>query len=114
MSETKQLETLSALAEASKERERVQKRAPVASVRVSPGPYLALASVLTFSSALLLRSENDALALTLLLVAWLVITLGALTDRIVFDGQSLIWRGFVPLGVRLVSRSPKQIAIAAF
>jgi tetratricopeptide (TPR) repeat protein len=114
MSETKQLETLSALAEASKEREREQKRAPVASVRVSPGPYLALASVLTFSSALLLRSENDALALTLLLVAWLVIPLVALTDRIVFDGQSLIWRGFVPLGVRLVSGYRKQLGIDDF
>ena len=114
MSDTKQLETLSALAEASKERERERKRTPVASVRVSPGPYLAVASVLTFSSALLLRSENDALALILLLIAWLVIPIVALTDRIVFDGQSLSRRGLVSLGLRLVSGYRKQLGIHDF
>ncbi len=114
MSETKQLETLSVLAEASKEREREQKRMPVATVRVSPGPYLAVACVLTFSSALLLRAENDVLALILLLVAWLVIPIVALTDRIVFDGQSLSRRGLVSLVLRLVSGYREQLGIHDF
>src|SRR5258708_24380644 len=114
MSDTKQLETLSALAETSKGAEREEKRAPVASVRVSHGPYLAVTSVLTFSSALLLRSGNDALALILLLIAWLIIPTVALTDRIVFDGQSLSRRGLVSFGLRLVSGYRKQLGIHDF
>src|SRR5436190_13363712 len=113
MNETKQLENLSVLAEA-KEREQEQKKAPVASIRVSPGPYLALTSVLTFSAALLLRTEQDVWALALLAVGWLVVPLLAFTDRIAFDGQSLSRRGLVSFFLRLFSGYQKQLAIHDF
>ena len=48
MSETKELDTLPVLSEVSEERERALKKPTIASVRVSPGPYLALAGVVTF------------------------------------------------------------------
>jgi hypothetical protein len=51
MNETKELEKLSALAEVGDAQAAEQKRSTVAAVRVSPGSYLALASVFTFVSA---------------------------------------------------------------
>src|SRR4029450_1107001 len=93
MSETKQYETLSALAEANDQLERAQKRAAIASVRVSPGPYLGFASVLTFVSALVLRAGFNATALVLLVVAWALVPVLAVTDRIAFDGHSIRRQG---------------------
>ena len=113
MSDTKQLETLSALVEAAKQQER-EKKAAVASVRVSPGPYLAIASVFTFLSALLLRADENGLALLLLSIGWLIVPLLAITDRIVFDGHYLSRRGFVALVMRLLLRSRTQLAINDF
>ena len=46
MNDTDQIETLKALTEVSRERERPRKGLRLASVRVSPGSYLAAASVL--------------------------------------------------------------------
>ena len=86
---TKELDSLPALAEVNEERERVLKRPPIASVRVSPGPYLAAAFVATFFGASLLRAQYDALALLLVAVTWVVVPVLALTDRIIFDGASL-------------------------
>lgn len=76
-------------------------RQKLASVRVSPGGYLAVICTLTFASALLLRSEIDFAALLVLAFAWLVIPALAYTDRVVFDGQTLARRGLVPVLMRL-------------
>jgi hypothetical protein len=57
MNDQKQLEALKSLAELAKEREGDQQQ-KIASVRVSPGAYLASASLLTFSAALLLRAGD--------------------------------------------------------
>ena len=73
MSETKELDTLPVLSEVSEERERARKKPTIASVRVSPGPYLALAGVVTFVAALLLRANYDAAGLILIAIAWLII-----------------------------------------
>ena len=80
MSETKELDTLPVLSEVSEERERARKKPTIASVRVSPGPYLALAGVVTFVSALLLRVNYNAAALIMIGVAWLIIPVFALSD----------------------------------
>src|SRR4029078_11570703 len=96
MSETKELDTLPVLSEVSEERERARKKPTIASGRVSPGPYLALAGVATFLAALLLRLNYDAAALIMIAVAWLMIPVLALSDRIAFDGSSLRRQG--PLG----------------
>ena len=89
MNKTKQLNSLPVLAGVNDERERALKRPWIASVRVSPGPYLALACVITFFAALLVQTRYDVPALLLIGVAWLVLPFLALTDRIVFDGANL-------------------------
>jgi hypothetical protein len=74
MSDTEQFKSLPALAGVNEERERALKRPAIASVRVSPGPYLAAGSVVTFFSAMLLRAEFDALALLLITLSWSVLS----------------------------------------
>lgn len=114
MSNTNQFKSLPALAGVNDERERALKRPAIASVRVSPGPYLAAGSVITFFSAMLLRFEFDAVALLLISLSWLVLSLLALTDRIVFDGVSLQRRGPLVAFLHLLFGYRKQLAIDDF
>src|ERR1043166_7894909 len=93
MNESKEFEKLSALAEVGDAHSTDVKRSTIAAVRVSPGSYLAFASGLTFVSALLLRSRYDALALSLIMLAWIVIPLLAFADRVAFDGLVVQRRG---------------------
>src|SRR5437762_7903075 len=95
MNETKEFDSLPVLSEVREEREHAQKRTTIASVRVSPGPYLAVASVVTFIAALMLRAHYDAVALILTAGAWLFLPLLALTDRITFDDVALRRQGLV-------------------
>ncbi len=111
MNEADQIETLSSLAEVASQRERPRKGSRLASVRVSPGSYLAAASVLTFVSALLLQSGRDMFALAAILLAWLVIPLLAWRDRIEFDGTTLSRRGFAPALLRILGVGPKNLPI---
>ena len=71
MSEPRELNSLPALAGVKDERERALKRPAIASVRVSPGPYLAAGCVITFFAALLLRVHYDALALLIVGTTWI-------------------------------------------
>ena len=112
MEDSEKVQALQTLAAVVKERRNAPRLKPLASVRVSPGSYLAAASILTFVSVLLLRAENDVWALAALVLAWLVAPLLALTDRIVFDGQSLTRRGVVPALFRFISGEIQQLAIA--
>ena len=114
MNDTDQIETLKALTEVARERERPRKGLRLARVRVSPGSYLAAASVLTFCSALLLRSERDVLALAAVAVAWLVIPVLALTDRIEFDGEFLVRRGPIPFLLRHITGRRKELSLTDF
>lgn len=114
MNESKEFDSLPALSEVSEERERAQKRSTIASVRVSPGPYLAISSVMTFVAALALRAEYDAVALLLIATAWLIIPVLALTDRIAFDGISLRRQGPLPSLLHLLFGYRKQLRIDEF
>jgi tetratricopeptide (TPR) repeat protein len=114
MNETKELNSLPVLSEVQEERERAQKRSTVAGVRVSPGPYLAFASVITFVAALLLRTQHDAAALGLIAAAWLIIPVLALSDRIVFDGALLRRHGPVASLLKLFFGYRKQLAVDDF
>ncbi len=105
MNETAQIQVSGAVAEAAEARAIRPARAPrLASVRVSPGGYLATASALTFIALLLLRAELDLEALLIIACAWLVTPLLALTDRISFDGHKLTRRGIVPFIQHLFRR----------
>ncbi|PWT81577.1 MAG: hypothetical protein C5B44_03615 [Acidobacteria bacterium] len=114
MNDTKQIEVLKSLAEAAKERETSESATQVASVRVSPGAYLATASLFTFSSALLVRSGNNFWALVALCVAWVVIPMLGVTDRIVFDGERLTRRGVVPTIVKVIFGRRWRLSLADF
>ncbi|HEX6046985.1 MAG TPA: hypothetical protein VFZ22_21020 [Pyrinomonadaceae bacterium] len=119
MSETNEfsrdLNSLPALSEVSDERERARRKRPaIASVRVSPGPYLTVAAVLTFFAALLLRIHYDGWALLLVASAWIILPLLAYTDRIVFDGASLRRHGPVPSLLNLIFGYRKQLWIDDF
>ena len=114
MNDADQIETLKALSEVARERQRPRKAPRLARVRVSPGSYLAAASVLTFCSALLLRSERDVLALGAVAVAWLIIPVLALTDRIEFDGQFLVRRGPIPFLLRHITGGKKELSVSDF
>lgn len=114
MNDTEQIETLKALTEVARERERPRKGLRLASVRVSPGSYLVAASILTFGSALLLRSERDVLALVAVGVAWLVIPILALTDRIEFDGEFLVRRGPGPFLLKRIAGRQKPLSVPDF
>lgn len=114
MNEHDQIETLRALTEVAKERERPRRGLRIASVRVSPGSYFAAASVLTFGSALLLRSERDVLALAALCIAWVIIPILALRDRIDFDGQFLVRRGPGPFLLKHLVGRQKELSVSEF
>jgi len=114
MNESKELNSLPALAEVSEERERALKRPPIASVRVSPGPYLAAAFVITFFGASLLRAQYDALALLLVALTWVLVPVLALTDRIIFDGVSLRRQGLPASFLHLLFSHRKQLVVDDF
>lgn len=111
MNETKQIEALKSLSEVAKARKQSGKRSYLASVRVSPGAYLAVSSVLTFLAALLLRSEREGWALLLVVVAWALVPALALTDRVAFDGEVLVRRGLMPLLNHFISGERQQLGI---
>ena len=114
MDESKEFDSLPALSEVREERESAQKRPTIASVRVSPGPYLAISSVITFIAALVLRAEYDATALLLIASAWLIVPVLALTDRIAFDGITLRRQGPIPSLLHLLFGYRKQLSIDEF
>src|ERR1700682_3137904 len=114
MEESGKVEALKTLADAARRSEEAVAQKRLASVRVSPGGYLATSSVLTFASALFLRSDQEVLALVVLAVAWLLIPVLAFTDRLVFDGRSLSRRGVFPFISGLVSGHRPRLNIADF
>ena len=113
MSETTPTAIPGAVAEAAQERiaGRPGVSARLASVRVSPGGYLAVSCLLTFIAALLLRAQYDVAALTTVALAWLVTPLLAFTDRISFDGHTLARRGLVPLFIRLIGGHKLRLGV---
>jgi tetratricopeptide (TPR) repeat protein len=114
MSDSKEFESLSAIAEATEKDQGVGTLPIIASVRVSPGPYLAFGSIVAFISALLLRSEYDVLALSLIGGAVVIVPVLALTDRIVFDGLALRRQGPIFFLLKAIFGKNRQLALADF
>lgn len=112
MSDSKEIDRLSALADVNDVKQ--ARRAVVATVRVSPGSYFAVSSVISFGAALLLRANYDALALLSIGVAWLIIPLLAFFDRIAFDGVSLRRYGPGPMLLEWLVGRAKQLAVEDF
>lgn len=87
------------------------RRARLASVRVSPGGYLAAACILTFAATLLLRAQYDLYSLITIALAWVVTPVLAFTDRIIFDGQTLSRKGLIPLFNKLVKGRSQSLDV---
>ncbi len=88
------------------------RRRKLATVRTSPGGYLAVAAILTFISLVCLRTHRDLLAVILIAVTWALIPLLVSTDRITFDGLLLTRSGLVSWCQRFLGRMPLTIALA--
>src|SRR5690348_7677557 len=114
MNEPKELNSLPALAEVNDERERALKRPAITSVRVSPGPYLAVGFVATFFAGSLLRTGYDVAGLLLVTIVWLITPLLGFTDRIVFDGVSVRRQGLLASFLHLLFGYRKQLAVDDF
>ena len=102
MSETSQNPVYDALTEAASGRLAAPRRRKLASVRASPGGYLAAAALLTFVSLVFLRTHRDLAALVLIAGTWLITPLLMWTDRLNFDGHMLSRAGMTAFGSRLI------------
>ena len=83
-------------------------RRKLASVRMSPGGYLALGAILTFAALVCLRTQRDLLALILVSATWILVPLLVLTDRLSFDGVTLKRSGFGTLPRRIFQRNTAE------
>src|ERR1043166_5401153 len=88
------------------------RRKKVASVRMSPGGYFALAAILTFAAVICLRTHRDLLALTLIVGTWTTIPFLILTDRLIFDGVVLKRTGLSALVERALRRNLSALTIS--
>lgn len=113
MSEGTQSVIPSAVVDAAQERiAPPARRARLASVRVSPGGYLAAVCVFTFAATLLLRAQYDLASIIAITLAWIITPALAFTDRISFDGQVLSRRGLIPLLSRFIKGRAQRLEIA--
>ncbi len=93
-------------------RSRTAGRKKVASVRMSPGGYLAVGAIMTFVALVCLRTQRDLLALILVSGTWTLIPLLVFTDRLSFDGATLKRGGIGALPRRFFQRNLLRIAVA--
>ena len=113
MNDSSQIEKSKALIEATKERViSPAKHATLASVRVSPGGYLAFAAIFTFGSLILLRAGRDLAALISVALTWIIIPILIATDRVTFDGETLFRRGLVAAFARFIKGRPIELRLA--
>lgn len=87
-------------------------RRKLASVRMSPGGYLAVGAIMTFTALVSLRTQHDLLALILVSATWTIVPLLVFTDRLSFDGTTLRRSGFGALPWRIFKRRVMRIALS--
>lgn len=87
------------------------RRTTLASVRISPGAYLAVAAVFTFISLILVRTGHDLAALINVVLTWVIIPIVIKTDRVSFDGEKLFRRGLIAALSRLMKGVPIELRV---
>ncbi len=102
LSETSQNPVYEALTEAASGRLATPRPKKIASVRVSPGGYLAAAALLTFVSLVFLRTHRDLAALLLIIGTWTLTPVLMWTDRLNFDGHMISRAGLAAFLARLI------------
>lgn len=111
MNESTQKQLLEVLRETPRAQVRTD-RASIIGIRVSPGGYFAIAALLTFVAVILLRTQNDLAALTLVAVTWVLTPIVVATDRLYFDGEALFRSGLAPLISRVLRGRRAELSIA--
>jgi tetratricopeptide (TPR) repeat protein len=112
VNESTQKQLLEVLRETPRARATAAKRASTIGIRVSPAGYFALAALLTFVAVILLRTQKDLAALTLVTATWLLTPILVATDRLYFDGETLFRSGLLPLVSRLLRVRRPQLSVA--
>jgi Tfp pilus assembly protein PilF len=112
MNESTQRQLLEVLRETPRARATISKRASTIGIRVSPGGYFAVAALLTFVAVILLRTQKDLAALTLVTATWVLTPIIVATDRLYFDGETLFRSGLLPLISRVVRARRPQLSLA--
>ena len=112
MNEITPIENSNSLIEATRERVIPPARRTLASVRISPGGYLAVAAVFTFISLILLRMGHDLAALTNVALTWIIIPIVIKTDRVSFDGERLFRRGLIAAFSRLIKGKTIELPVS--
>jgi len=102
LSDTSQNQVYEALTETAGGRLASPRPRKLASVRASPGGYLAAAALLTFVSLVFLRTHRDLAALLLIAGTWIIMPVLMWTDRVNFDGRLLSRAGMGTLISRLL------------
>jgi tetratricopeptide (TPR) repeat protein len=100
-----------AVAEAAQQTVAPKERVRLASVRISPGSYLAAMGALTFAALVCLRVEYDIAALVSFVLAWVVVPVLIMTDRLSFDGRTLSRRGVVSFILRLARGHDLKLSV---
>src|SRR5438132_9974528 len=111
LNESTQKQLLEALRETRSAEDTAAPKQALMGIRVSPGGYLALAALLTFVSAILLRWHRDFAALLLVISTWIVTLITVATDRLYFDGRVLFRSGFLPTLSRVLRGNRPHLAI---
>lgn len=111
LSDTSQNQIREVLAETARGQVASAKGRKLAGIRVSPGGYFAAAALLTFASLLCLRTHRDLVALGLIAGTWTIIPLLVLTNRLIFDGQTIARTGLAAMLMRLVRRRSQSLAV---
>lgn len=83
----------------------------LASVRMSPGGYLATAAIFTFASLLLLRNNRNLAALIVIAGTWIIIPQLIAWRRLNFDGEKLWRSGALTLLSRLLFGDPQRLKL---
>lgn len=112
MNESTQKQLLEVLRETPRARAATSKRVSTIGIRVSPGGYFALAALLTFVAVILLRTQKDLAALTLVTATWVLTPILVATDRLYFDGEILSRSGLLPLLSRVFRTRRPEVSIS--
>ena len=111
LGDTSQNQVYEALTEAASGRLAAPRPRKLASVRVSPGGYLAAAALLTFVSLVFLRTHRDLAALLLIAGTWTITPVLMWTDRLNFDGRVLSRAGMPAFLSRLIRRCVTSLKV---
>jgi tetratricopeptide (TPR) repeat protein len=80
-------------------------------IRVSPNSYFVAVFLTTFLAAFFIYLELDFAGALAIVVGWLVVPSLLLTDKIIFDGETLSRTGLIPSLWAWINRQPNKLSV---